>query len=88
MGIQFATCDPRRALEFLNRVYPSYIDLRPEDVPLLLGLITNDVLRVTDPDFHSCELVAGNNYGEGDQAEVDAAIAEFQGALTLKEAVE
>lgn len=81
MDIVFATCLPQMALEFINKMYPNRKDLIKEDIPLLYGLISKDVLRVQDPDFHQpCQIIAGNNY-KGNEVEVQQAVTEFQAKI-------
>lgn len=78
MGFIFATCEPVRALQFINRMYPDRKDLTAKDIPLLYALIKRDVLRVQDPDFHQpCQIVVGNNYTQNHKTEISMAIDEF-----------
>ena len=82
MGFMFATCEPQRALKFINKMYPSKKDLTKKDVPLLYDLIHRDILRVQDPAFHQpCQITTGNKYSKDCKDEVDRAIAEFQAAI-------
>ena len=48
MSFSFATCDPVRALEFINRE----MSVTKEEIPELLSLIEQDIIRVTDPMMH------------------------------------
>ncbi len=78
MGFVFATCEPKRALEFINREHPESRDLTKEDIPLLYDLISRDILRVLDPDFHKpSQIIAGNNYSEDYSNEITDAINEM-----------
>ena len=61
--MQFATCEPKRALQFLQRFYV----VEAADIPELIELISQDKARVQDPDFHSpCEVVQGKKFTDGD----------------------
>ena len=78
MGFVFATCNPERALYFINKMYPEQRDLVKEDISLLYDLIKKDVLRVQDPNFHQpCSIIAGENYKEDYDNKISEAIDEF-----------
>ncbi len=50
MNIEFATCDRKRALEFIQRVYPSKkITDTPDCAGPLLDLVEKDIVRIQDP---------------------------------------
>lgn len=72
MSFQFATCDRRFALEFLQREYPNrVIEDTPDSVGLLLDLVAQDLIRVQDPKFHQpCQIVPGNKWDESRRGEV------------------
>lgn len=74
MSFQFATCDRRFALEFLQHEYPNrVIEDTPESVGPLLDLIAADLIRVQDPKFHQpCQIVPGNKWDASRQAEIVA----------------
>ena len=56
MAIEFATCERSRALEFIQRVYPSKkITDTPASAGPLLDLVEKDIVRIQDPALH------GNN---------------------------
>lgn len=78
MAFQFASCQwEPYAKSFLQKMYPSK-SIDEDKIPLLVGLIKRDVLRVQDPMMHQpCQIVAGENYLSG-KDEVDAAIDEFK----------
>lgn len=87
MGIVFATCDTQRALGFINKMYPDHKDLTKKDIPLLYSLISRDILRVQDPDFHQpCQIIGGNKYKDED-AEIKTAIAELMAKLDASKIV-
>lgn len=50
MNIQFATCERNRALEYIQRVYPSYkITDTPDSAGPLLDFVERDIVRIQDP---------------------------------------
>lgn len=50
MHIEFATCERHRALEFIQRVYPSKtITDTPESAGKLLDYVEKDIVRIQDP---------------------------------------
>lgn len=50
MNIEFATCERKRALEFIQRVYPSKkITDTPDCAGPLLDLVEKDIVRIQDP---------------------------------------
>jgi len=62
MSFAFATCERRRALEFLKKLYPSHrVEDADDSVKDLLDIIEADELRVCDPEFHSGEIIEGRN---------------------------
>lgn len=77
MKFQFATCDRKRALKFLQKFYPSR-DLHdtPDSAGPLLDLVEKDVIRIPDPDFHPdgtvCASKAFDSVGEAAVLEVFA----------------
>jgi hypothetical protein len=74
MTFQFATCDPKRALTFIQRFYK----VEESDIPCMLNLIKRDVLRVQDPDMHSrCEITAGKKYDTKFDADITEAVSEL-----------
>jgi hypothetical protein len=79
MSFSFATCEVPRAVQFIQKMYPSK-EVTAEKMPLLLDLIRQDILRVQDPDFHRpCQIIAGNNYDNAKHgAAVNAALSEFK----------
>lgn len=76
--ISFATCDLNRAVEFIQKNYPSK-EVTKEKFPLLAHLIQKDILRVQDPDFHKpCQIIAGNSYSSAHDAVIESAMTEFK----------
>jgi hypothetical protein len=50
MTIEFATCERKRALKFIQRVYPSkVITDTPSCAGPLLDLVERDIVRIQDP---------------------------------------
>ena len=79
MTFAFATCDVRRAMEFIKYFYPS---IDKENIPKLTELIRGDVLRVMDPQFHDpCQIIRGNAYDSKHDSEIIAAIQELKKAI-------
>lgn len=67
MNIEFATCERKRALEFIQRVYPSAsIKDTPEQAGPMLDLVEKDVIRIQDPMMYgnSIQAVPGRNWDE------------------------
>lgn len=65
MGFHFATCERKRALEFLKEVYPSREVLdTPEDAGPLLDLVEKDIVRIQDPMMHgkSPQVIQGSHF--------------------------
>ena len=82
MSIMFVTCDKERALGFINKMYPENEDLVLDEIPLLIDLIEKDILRVQDPEFHNpCQIVAGKNYSEDYNEDIQDAINELKDKL-------
>lgn len=62
MSFAFATCDRRMALEFLQKLYPNTeVSDTDESVKDLLDIIQADEARICDPDFHSGQIIFGEN---------------------------
>lgn len=75
MSIQFATCDRRRALGFLKKLYPSCdIQDAPDSAGPVLDFVARDIIRIGDPDFHNGQVFAS----KGTPSEIDHAIAEMK----------
>ena len=61
MAIMFATCEPTRAFQFLKTKWSGITE---EEASVLLDWIRRDVIRITDPGFHTLEVVPGRNWDE------------------------
>jgi len=63
MMLSFATCDRGNALRFLKKIFPDkIIEDTKDSVGLLLDMISEDKVRVLDPDFHRAAIVEGKNF--------------------------
>jgi hypothetical protein len=87
MHIEFATCDRRRALEFIRKVYPSReVTDTPESAGPLLDLVEKDVMRIQDPMMYGMNIqaVPGKNWVESPElrAEMAAVAREFHERMT------
>lgn len=63
----FATCDRNRALEFIQKVYPSKkITDTIDCAKPLLDFVEKDIVRVQDPLMHgnTIQIVPSNNWDE------------------------
>lgn len=79
MTFAFATCERRRALEFLQKLYPSTeVSDTDESVKDLLDIIEADEIRVCDPDFHRGQIIQSTNWKD-DTAERTKAALEKSG---------
>lgn len=67
MRFHFATCERRRALQFLQDVYPSKdISDTPESAGPLLDFVQKDIVRVQDPMMHgsTIAIIPATNWDE------------------------
>lgn len=65
MSFAFATCERKRALEFLKKLYPSsVVDDTDESVKDLLDIIEADEIRVCDPDYHGGQIIQSGNWND------------------------
>lgn len=57
MNIQFATCNRKNALDYIQKVYPN-VEVKDEgSVSELLDLVEKDIIRIQDP------MMYGNRIG-------------------------
>ena len=62
MNIEFATCERKRALEFIQRVYPSKkITDTPDCAGPLLDLVEKDIVRIQDPMMYGDRIAISPN---------------------------
>jgi hypothetical protein len=65
MSIEFATCEPLRALDYIKQVYPTKSGAITKDsIGKLLDLVGRDILRVQDPLMYGSRIavVPGQKY--------------------------
>jgi hypothetical protein len=70
MNIQFATCNRRSALEYIQRVYPSKeITDTPESAKQLLDYVEQDLVRIQDPMMYGnrIQVVPGKKWIENEE---------------------
>jgi hypothetical protein len=78
--IQFATCERKTALGFIQKVYPSKaITDTPESAGALLDFVERDIVRIQDPFMYGeqIQVVPGNNWSEDNRDAVVAACRVF-----------
>ena len=74
MSVQFATCNRKTALEYLEKLYPSYT-VTEEVAKPFLDLLEKDIIRLQDPFMYPrVAVVPGKNYKDEHQGEVMEAI--------------
>ena len=63
MNISFATCEPKRALEFIRTVY-SERTVTEEQCKEVLDLVAQDIIRIQDPMMHgsAIQIEVGKKY--------------------------
>lgn len=75
MNFAFATCERHRALEFLKKLYPSYVvEDSEKSVKDLLDIVEADELRVCDPDYHGGQIIAGTHFNDSTTERATAAL--------------
>jgi hypothetical protein len=65
--INFATCERKRALSYIQQVYPSKaITDTPDSAGSLLDLVEQDLVRIQDPMMHGSRIavIPGGKYKE------------------------
>lgn len=72
MNLMFATCERKRALEFLKGFYPSYIvEESNELVSQCLDYVEADIIRIPDPAFHpGGQVQPSTNWDESKKDEI------------------
>lgn len=72
MSFHFATCDRRKALEFLQQLYPnSQVSDTEGSAAELLNWVEKDIVRVQDPSCHNpASIIPATNWDEAHRAEV------------------
>ncbi|NIR76736.1 MAG: hypothetical protein GWN53_17030 [Gammaproteobacteria bacterium] len=82
MEVQFATCVRPKALEYIQKVYPSKEITDTEDsAGPLLDLVEAGVVRVQDPTMYGNRIgiIPGKNWDDSRRGEVTKAAALFTG---------
>lgn len=75
MSFAFATCERKRALEFLKKLYPSSVVEDADDsVKDLLDIIEADEIRVCDPDYHGGQIIQSGNWNDTTHDRATAAL--------------
>ena len=67
MGINFATCERRSALAFIQQVYPlKEITDTPDSAGPLLDFVEKDIVRIQDPIMYGkrIQVLPGKNWVE------------------------
>ena len=67
--IQFATCNRKSALEYIQKVYPSRtITDAPDSAGPILDLVEKDIVRVQDPMMYGnqIQIIPGTNWVESE----------------------
>ena len=76
MNIEFATCERKRALEFIQHVYPSKtITDTPDCAGPLLNLVERDIVRVQDPMLYGNRIAVSPNATNWDEKYRDDVVA-------------
>lgn len=76
--MQFATCEWNRAVEFLQKIYPTKT-IDENKILKLKKLVEEDILRIEDPDLHKpAKITAGKNYDSCFSTDVNDAVKEFR----------
>lgn len=62
MYIEFATCDRKRALGYIQKVYPSkVITDTPDSAGPLLDFVEKDIVRIQDPHMYGSRINVSPN---------------------------
>lgn len=76
MNIEFATCERVRALEFIQRVYPSKkITDTPDCAGPLLDLVEKDIVRIQDPTMYGNRIGVSPNADKWEEKYRDEVVA-------------
>ena len=76
MNIEFATCERRRALEFIRKVYPSKsITDTPDCAGPILDLVEKDIVRIQDPMMYGNRIGVSMNAKNWDEKYRDDVVA-------------
>lgn len=76
MDIEFATCEHKQALEFIQQVYPSKtITDTPECAGPLLDLVERDIVCVQNPMMYGNQIVISPNATNWDEKYRDEVVS-------------
>jgi hypothetical protein len=76
MYIEFSTCERNRALEFIQKVYPSkVITDTPDCAGPLLDFVEKDIVRIQDPFMYGNKISVSPNANNWDDKYKDEIIA-------------
>lgn len=81
MKVDFATCDPKRALQFIKKVYPSItIEEGCAEVKSFLSLVSRDIVRLQDPYMHGnrIQVIEGKKKTDQDMGEIKNCLINLQ----------
>lgn len=79
--MQFATCEPHRAFEYLGKELPLK-RFNKKTMPKLFEALNADIVRITDPMMHRLALIGGNNYKDEHRSLMQEINAEINNAPT------
>lgn len=80
MNIEFATCNRKRALGFLQKLYPgSTIADIEESAKAILDLVEKDIVRIPDPSMHGQRVAIrpSKNWNDSDKDRYMDVLTEF-----------
>jgi len=76
MHIEFATCERKMALEFIQRVYPDKkITDTPDSAGTLLDFVEKDIVRIQDPMMYGNAIAISPNATNWDEKYRDQVMA-------------
>ena len=86
---QFATCDRKMALRFLQELYPekkTRITEQAEEVKHVLNMVEKDMFRIPDPSMHGprVAILPGKNWDEQQRRQVLNALQKMVEYITYE----
>ncbi len=79
MKVRFATCERKRALEYLRKFYPNRTLEDTSGVKALLDLVEADIIRIPDPEFHpGGQVFPSTNWEESKKDEYMKVVKAFE----------
>lgn len=79
-GIRFETCERKRALQFLKKLYPSsVIEDTENSAKAVLDMVEKDHFRIPDPDMHGgrVEIFPSTNFKKEDEGKYIKVLSTF-----------